>query len=696
MTRVRRLLLGLASSSAFYSGLVPALGLGEITLHSALNQPLEAEIELLEVGDLGASDLLVRLAPAEVFNRSGVDRLVFLNDLRFTPLLRGGGSVIRVVSNQAVREPYLNFIVEVVRPNGRLLREYTVLLDPPGSSAYRSVAVLPAAAPRALPAEAQTPATAAPALPAIQPLAELGRRYRVTSGDSLWTIAARLRADGGAASQQRLMGDIHALNPRAFVNGDRNRLLAGVELLLPDVAVPARDATPSEVAAEAVAEVQAPAPVEPPFDPQAEQIEQVQRRVDQELAAQAAENLQLQQGLADLQEQLQQLQEQMDSKDQQLAVLQAQLSERQVSGESLGAPALPAVEAPAAVAQDAPPNVQGRSWFGVAGAALLLLLLGLVGLFWRSQRRRAAPEAARQDAPEPVLEVSEPPAQSREAAIPVRVETIPAATPMMRPATPSDALEGANIYIAYGRFSEAAATLRKALDSQPQRSDIRFRLLEVLGQLGDAPAFAAQEAILRDSGFSAARIDQLKARYPGLASAAPAGLLDDAVLALDEVAAQAVEPADDFQLNLDDLSLDADWDLVTPLTPVAPKKSAAAPVSDIGSNLSDLPDVEELAGDDTGSPFAGTMLVEEASAEAWLQDELDQAFVDQPPAVGSALFSDLDQLAGSSDNLAKLNLALAYIEQGSLESACGILNEVISDGDDEEKQQARELLAMIA
>lgn len=89
MARVRQLMLGLASGSALYSGMAPALGLGEITLHSALNQPFEAEIELLEVGDLGAQDLRVGLAPAEVFSRSGVERFYFLNDLRFTPLLQG-------------------------------------------------------------------------------------------------------------------------------------------------------------------------------------------------------------------------------------------------------------------------------------------------------------------------------------------------------------------------------------------------------------------------------------------------------------------------------------------------------------------------------------------------------------------------------------------------------------------------------
>ncbi|HLD09311.1 MAG TPA: hypothetical protein VJB68_04635, partial [Methylophilaceae bacterium] len=93
MVQVRHLLLGLASGSALYSGMVSALGLGDISLHSALNQPLEADIELLEVGDLTASDMKVRLATDDVFNRSGVDRIYFLNDLRFTPLLRGGKSV---------------------------------------------------------------------------------------------------------------------------------------------------------------------------------------------------------------------------------------------------------------------------------------------------------------------------------------------------------------------------------------------------------------------------------------------------------------------------------------------------------------------------------------------------------------------------------------------------------------------------
>ncbi len=72
MATVRQLLIGLLSSSVLYSGLVPALGLGDITLRSALSQPLDAEIELLDVGDLTDADMRVRLAPADVFSRSAV------------------------------------------------------------------------------------------------------------------------------------------------------------------------------------------------------------------------------------------------------------------------------------------------------------------------------------------------------------------------------------------------------------------------------------------------------------------------------------------------------------------------------------------------------------------------------------------------------------------------------------------------
>lgn len=123
----------LAGAAVTYSTWAPALGLGEITLHSALNQPLRADIALVDAAGLEENELSVSLAAADEFSRAGVDRVFFLNNLKFTPVLRGNRSVIQVTSSKPVSEPFLNFLVQLDQPNGRLLREYTVLIDPPGS-----------------------------------------------------------------------------------------------------------------------------------------------------------------------------------------------------------------------------------------------------------------------------------------------------------------------------------------------------------------------------------------------------------------------------------------------------------------------------------------------------------------------------------------------------------------------------------
>ena len=154
---------------------------------------------------------------------------------------------------------------------------------------------------------------------------------------------------------------------------------------------------------------------------------------------------------------------------------------------------------------------------------------------------------------------------------------------------------------------------------------------------------------------------------------------------------------DGFQLNLDDLSLDADWDLASPFAAAVSNKKAASVQADSDSSLSKPSGAFDLTGErDALSPFAESMLVEETSDEGWLQEELDENFAKQAPVGSHVVLRDLDQLTESRDNLAKLNQALAYIEQGSVDSACSILNEVISNGDAQQKQEARELLAKIA
>jgi pilus assembly protein FimV len=693
MARVRQLMLGLASGSALYSGMAPALGLGEITLHSALNQPFEAEIELLEVGDLSAQDLRVGLAPAEVFSRSGVERFYFLNDLRFTPLLQGSRSVIRVVSNRPVREPYLNFIVEVARPNGQLLREYTVLLDPPGSSAYTAVA-----APSAAAFSQPSTRAAAPALPVrtvTPPNASAGHRHQVSRGDSLWSISARLREQGSTLSQQALMEGILALNPNAFAGGDPGRLQAGADLLLPDAArTPGTQPTAAPVAVEAtpaLAENTADGPVSAPLaalEPAPQQAESLellaekQRQVDLELANQAAENLQLQQGLAQLQVQLQQLQEQLAQKDAQLAELAARTSAEPVPR--------PIATVPVTVEE---PAVAERGWWStlLAGGIGLLLLLG--ALFWVVRRRgeKTQPVVQVQPKGQPPQQQSRPQLAVVAAAAAPVAKVVPTPVPA-RAQGPVDPLEAANVYIAYGRLSEARGELNKALAQEPQRSDLRFRLLEVLALLGDGASFAREEALLRAEAFDVVRIDALKARHPDLRATQQAP--SEPVAPLQPVAAPSTEP--DFQLNLDDLSLDADWDLVSPF-PVTSKskpKAVAEPEFDasFASNLQELPEVFELHHDDEQLSAFGEM-------EMVLSGDVDDNFLDTfagDADATAALQGDIDQLAGNPEHMTLLNQALAYIKQGDIATACDILNEVIDHGDDEQKKAARQILAEIA
>ncbi|PPA00926.1 hypothetical protein C4E44_27330 [Pseudomonas sp. MWU12-2312b] len=165
-----------------YSGLASALDLGEITVYSALNQPLRADIALVDAAGLQEGELSVSLATADEFSRAGVERGIFLNDLRFTPVLRGNRSLIRVTSRKPVNEPFLNFLVQFNQANGRVLREYTLLIDPPGSPAIVPATDEPLVSqassefPDVQPAVATVPErkepTSVPATPAMDPLAE--------------------------------------------------------------------------------------------------------------------------------------------------------------------------------------------------------------------------------------------------------------------------------------------------------------------------------------------------------------------------------------------------------------------------------------------------------------------------------------------------------------------------------------------
>ncbi len=222
---------------------VGALGLGNIDLKSGLNQPLEARIPLssLQAGDL--ESLHVGLAAPEHFQRAGVDRPFFLAKLKFSAQTgTDGTSFIRVSSRQQVSEPFLNFLVEVSWPRGRVIREYTLLLDPPvyGAAISRAVkttvaavAKAPAVAskplsPAAAPVVAATPAASSAAVP----VATGGSYGPTTRKDTLWSLARRFRGDPTVSIQQMMLAILGA-NPEAFSKNNINTLRAGVVLRVP-------------------------------------------------------------------------------------------------------------------------------------------------------------------------------------------------------------------------------------------------------------------------------------------------------------------------------------------------------------------------------------------------------------------------------------------------------------------------------
>ena len=241
MVQVRKLVLAIAAASALSSGMAQALQLGEMTLKSKLNQPLSVEIELLDVGGLTASEITPSLASDQAFVDAGVDRQAFLNDLTFTPVVNPSGrSVVRVTFSKPLPDSYVRFLLQVQWPNGRLMRDYSVLLDP--AKFEQSAPTATAPAPRlSAPTKTATANTA--------PVVSKSAQHTTTSRDTLWEIAAKNR--NGASVQQTMLA-IQALNPDAFIDGNINRLKTGQVLRLPD-----RQQATSLPQPEAIAEVTA-------------------------------------------------------------------------------------------------------------------------------------------------------------------------------------------------------------------------------------------------------------------------------------------------------------------------------------------------------------------------------------------------------------------------------------------------------
>jgi pilus assembly protein FimV len=243
-----------------------AAGLGKLTVHSALGQPLHAEIELTSVSPDEIGTLSPKLASPEAFRQANIDFHPALLSLRFAIEQRGGKQLIRVTSSQPMNEPFVDMLLELGGSGNRLVREYTFLLDPVDLRNSQSPSVAPIVLPPAPLARRGQPEQQAPAEPAAQtrevqstnaaaveklPPAATGSKrsaaplppspagaeagtdsYTVKNGDTLARIAGLVKPDG--VSLDQMLVALYRTNPNAFAGNNMNRLRSGQILSVPD------------------------------------------------------------------------------------------------------------------------------------------------------------------------------------------------------------------------------------------------------------------------------------------------------------------------------------------------------------------------------------------------------------------------------------------------------------------------------
>ncbi|MDX1597501.1 MAG: FimV/HubP family polar landmark protein [Marinobacter sp.] len=236
--KVRKLAVALALAGGLGSGVAQALGLGEIELQSYLNEPLEADINLRKSQGIDPDDVFVNIASENDYQRVGIDRNYFLTKLQFEITTSSDGSlIVNVSSREPLREPYLNFLLEVTWPSGRLMREYSVLVDPPvyaEESGIQEQVTAPSTGQISAPESSTRTAPRTDRRAAPQTTGSPRTFGPTGSSDTLWKIAQSVRPNDSVSMQQVMLA-IQDLNPNAFMGDNINRLKRGEVLRIPDL-----------------------------------------------------------------------------------------------------------------------------------------------------------------------------------------------------------------------------------------------------------------------------------------------------------------------------------------------------------------------------------------------------------------------------------------------------------------------------
>ncbi|MCX2861648.1 hypothetical protein OOZ63_07315 [Paucibacter sp. PLA-PC-4] len=260
--------MAMAAFAVASSGSAWSLGLGKLTVQSALGETLKAEIDVSSLTAEEAGTLKVRIAPPDSYRATGVEYNPVLTGTQVQLERRSDGRpVLRINSDRAVQEPFVDVILELTWSSGRLVREYTLLFDPPSlarpspppavttapsfATAPAETRVVPTPRPPASAPLASAPLASAPAprpraeaapaeparaprpapVPAPSPSPSPASEYKVKAGDSLSRIAGRTKPR--EISLDQMLVGLFRSNPDAFIGENMNRLKSGVVLQVP-------------------------------------------------------------------------------------------------------------------------------------------------------------------------------------------------------------------------------------------------------------------------------------------------------------------------------------------------------------------------------------------------------------------------------------------------------------------------------
>ena len=694
-----------------------ALGLGPIHSKTAINQYFYATIPVESRSASTFRSLKVRLAGYRQFKKRGLDYPAVLMSFRFhLERMANGQHDIVVTSDQPIRRPFLVFLLDVRWPSGRLMREYTVLLNPPllasarPAPRVREAPLTPSPSRRVrLTEPSPRPTFRRPTRPSPRTLGP------VREGQTLWAIANH-RVSNPTRIDQMMMA-IYRRNPYAFF-GNINRLRAGAVLRIPSAdeirTIPLREAvafvrSQDRTWRSATVPGQAASP-----SSRLVLLSPSRMRLSHRPAPAV---------LAHLREKLKGDNARVSALTAAVKSQQAQIT-RLKNLLTLKNQALVSLEHSAPHPATASPTLLGLP--SLLWILLVVLVVLVLGWFWFKRRsgRQEQTEAvgfarptvrfsAGEDRKEPTGAVETP----------LQEASTPEEAPDLQPAETGSPDEAAfdpftevKFHMAYGLYDRAIETLTSWLDQNPERQDVQLKLLEVYATAGRSEEYVAL-ARRYQSRFGAhdAHWPEVAERGRQIAPGEP--LFDSAASPAPKAAPGPAETeavattTDNIEHYLDELMGTPEM----PAEPSAMERGSAETVSPLIHRESDIgtdtttnteinlefeleaftPDAsrQNTAG---GSPAPGPVGTRTGSGT--LDPESQRSFDESIAAITqhTATLTVSGLGSGTETVATKIDLARAYLEMGDKDSAKSILEEVIEEGSPAQKTQAREILATIA